>query len=102
MEGRKQLDWKALMKISVQNKHITAVTPPSLASYCPVALAIQDCVPEICKPTFVGCNGIELYRMGDPKRYRAPTPKVVQDFLVQFDAGIDPQPFEFELALPWL
>jgi hypothetical protein len=80
---------------------MSAVMSPSLACGCPVSLAIQDSIAGIMKPTFVGLNGIALCRMNDPELYKIPTPKIVQDFIVQFDKGLQTQPFEFELKVPW-
>ena len=89
------------VKISVTINHISAVMPPSLACGCPVSLAIQDSIAGIMKPTFVGLNGIALCRMNDPAIYKIPTPKIVQDFIVQFDKGLATEPFEFEIKVPW-
>lgn len=76
--------------IHVTAAHIAA-GKPGVCAQCPVALALLDVFPN----QVVNVD-IDFLRIGD-KTYC--TPVRVEDFIWDFDTGMDPAPFSFRMPV---
>jgi hypothetical protein len=63
---------------------------------CPIALAIKDQCPQFDKVK-VDHGWIDIQQEGRDYEYMMKTPE--RQFVMDFDMGKNPAPFEFELAL---
>jgi hypothetical protein len=70
------------------------------SSHCMISMAVAAAMPL---PGLNPTTDIQTIRLTDRElgyRFTYLTPRIAQEALIQFDWGIDPQPFQFTLANP--
>ena len=87
------------ININLEQRHIDRGVAFS-QSECPAALAITEALPGV-RGCCVGAWRIWLYRASDDYRGECVgSPRAITNFIRDFDAGRDVEPFTFELEVP--
>ena len=86
------------IRVNVTKELIEAAIPLD-SSHCMIADAIKVAVPE-ARSVIVDLAAIRWTNPREGKRYIYFTPGSVQDVLLQFDNGVKPRPFRFDLRAP--